>query len=355
MVRRVLLPFAVVFCLCGCGAVEVRVERYAPPVWETDWIMRIKIAPMVGFNEPYRGLAADLAGKIGIFLKETDAYISVELLPLTSFALRRGENGEALLKPDEVKKLGEGADAILSVQVLSFRSKVELSRTHIGFGMGHGTPEWTVMGAFSLRDRWFAEAATTTAFILYRSSNGAIERRLICRKRIQTPPLPGIPDESQIIATLFDTVKNEILCRLHIRRSVVTRILIDSTIPAVSHGVDAVLCGDIKEAEKAFADAVRNNDDSVEAHYNYAVVLEVLHKYEDALEHYKTAQVLAGGDAFESEVEDVRTTLEALEVYEKRQEKVKRLLDESKKREVEPQKEEVEEKPKKSEAGKKQS
>ena len=332
---------------------ELRVERYAPPVWETDWIMRIKIAPMVGFNEPHRGLAADLAGEIGIFLKETDAYASVELLPLTSLALRRGKDGEALLKPDEVKKLGKGADAILSVQVLSFRSKVKLSRTHIGFGMGYGTPEWTVTGAFSPYDRWFAEAATTTAFILYRSSNGAIEKRLICCKRIETPPLPGIPDESQIIAALFDTVKDEILCHLHIQRSIVTRTLIDSTIPAVSYGVDAVLCGDIKEAERAFADAVRNYDDSVEAHYNYAVVLEALRKYEDALEHYQTARILAGGDAFKPEIDDVRKTIKALEIYRKRQERVKRLLDERGKKQIEQQKKEVKEKPQKSEPGKK--
>jgi len=240
MMRRTLLLSVAVFCLCGCGAVELRVERYAPPLWKTEWIMGIKIAPMVGFNEPHRGLAADLAGEIGIFLKGTDAYASVELLPLTSLALKRGKDGEALLRPDEVKKLGKGADAILSVQVLSFRSKVKLSRTHIGFGMGYGTPEWTVTGAFSPYDRWFAEAATTAAFVLYRSSNGAIERRLICRKRIGTPPLPGIPDESHIIAALFDTVKDEILCHLHIQSSIVTRTLIDSTSRLVRSGCRVV-------------------------------------------------------------------------------------------------------------------
>lgn len=354
MMRWFLMLFVAGFCFCGCGVVEVRVERYAPPVWQTDWMMKIKIAPMVGFGEPHRGLAADLAGEIGLFLKGTNSYASVELLPLASFTLMRGRDGEALLKPEEVKKLAKGADALLTVQVLHFASRVRLSRTSIGFGMGYGTPEWAVTGAFSPYDRWFARTEATVAFILYRAADGSIKERLICRKVTETPPLPSLPNERRLIADVFRSLKDEILCHLYIRHSTTSRTLIESPIPTVSYGIDAVLCGDIRLASEVFADAVRENDRSVEAHYNYAAVLESLGKYQEALVYYRAAQALAGGEAFSSEIEDVRNTIEAQTILDERRRRVEILSKQKVERQKEAPKQPQKSKPEKQNMKRKQ-
>jgi|GEM_PF-4615206 len=303
---------------CGCGTVEVAVERYAPPVWDVEGLNRLKIAPMVGFGETHRGLALDLAYNIASFLKESATYQAIDVIPFSSSSPIRGKDGETILAPNDALQLLKDADAVLTVQVLSFSCRVEMSRIRMGVGVGYGAPEWSVTGMSILDDFSLVKSSAVVAFGLYCMPDGALKERLICAPTVKLSYSEYVYDRGRGGYEIFDMVSNEILCHLHIHRSVVKRKFMESHLREVSYAADAVLCGNLDKAEEVLADGINRHPDVLELVYDYAVVLEAKRRYQEALKFYKRAQELAGAGSFASEIEDVERSITAWKFYNQR-------------------------------------
>jgi tetratricopeptide (TPR) repeat protein len=209
--------------------------------------------------------------------------------------------GKVLDLAPELANFAETAAALANLDVVI---SVDTALVHLAGALGR--PCW-VMVPFSPDWRWLTERGDSLwypSLRLYRQTNpgdwddviarvGGALSQLAAARRPSGPPLDAHKLFAQAIALReakrngeAETIARRILASHRDNRQALNLL-----------GVLRNDAGDAKEAADVFARTVELSPDDAEAHYNLAVVLGTLERYDEAIVHYRRALALNPGHA----------------------------------------------------------
>lgn len=291
--------------IVGCGTPQITVAVISPPLYDIKKISSFGIVAMVGYGEQHLAQTRYIATKVAAALSRSGIYTRVKMSQLT-------EPAETPISQDIIKNL---CNRLKVTHIVLIRVAYFDVHTRLDIGP---YPQFS-------NYRWYLSGIMRTSVVVYNK-----EGKLVFSPRTVevTSALtsPSIPDEHGAVLDLCNQTILQIQSFFCPSLRYAKRRLMEAPAPAIARAIDAVVCGAPLTAVNYLRFAVKDDPNSLPAHYNLAVCSELLGTvylneekteealaaYKEALQHYRIAAKISRHNLFSYEIKQVSTSVKTL-------------------------------------------